>query len=282
MKTDDYAILCANNEELELDSCRPSVSDSITLDMTKFPQEDAKPSLRFIQKQTFGVIVAGIYFLTACCIITVIMNLVNDRVPINLPPLPDFGHEWLPHLRPESLNDIIFGSLVVSWILFMILIAEREEIPHILMKWLLCHGTLFLFRILTISLTSLPVTQNHCREHYIKIINVAWNSFLGMISLGALSQHCGDLLFSGHSIVITLIWLVFRDHCKFCQTGVVYDSVVIFVRILVYSWAFCAYVAIIATRNHYTVDVIIGIYLTVTTYKLIPDRWPFYPFNKYL
>jgi shingomyelin synthase len=177
------------------------------------------------------------------------------------------------------LGDILLGLLVSFWILFVILVVERHQIPAILIKWLLCHGTLYFLRIVTISVTALPVTQNHCREHYTRIGNMMWNTLLGIVSMGSLNQHCGDLLFSGHSVLITLVCLLFTDYCKRLGRDKFYDLVVLIIRFIVYSLALVACLFIIATRNHYTVDVVIGVYATFVTYKVMPDHWPFPPFK---
>ena len=256
---------------------QPSPAD-IMMDHER-PRGLLSSTVSFFEHPWCGVLVSSLYFLSASLVMSIIMNFVNDRVPTQLPSLPDVGHEWLPLLRPESLGDILLGLLVSFWILFVVLVVERHQLPGVLIKWLMCHGTLYFFRIITISVTSLPVTENHCRENYTRIGNMMWNTLLGIVSLGSLNQHCGDLLFSGHSVLVTLICLLFTDYCKRLGRDKMYDLVVLILRSIVYSLAFVICLFIIATRNHYTVDVVIGVYATFVTYKVMPDYWPFPPFK---
>jgi hypothetical protein len=209
-----------------------------------------------------GAFLSLLYFLFTSFILVFFMNFVHMRMPLNSPPLPDLGHELIPRLEPEKLGDMSMGVLIVTFLIAMIL--NRNRWP-ILINFCLTMGNLYLLRVISVLSTSMPPTENHCRYNYQKIENIYWNTIMGIVTLGSSNIHCGDLMFSGHTCMVTNIWMAFQLNYKKNWIIRIFTSLVLIVT----------FVLIIGTRSHYTVDIWIAFWLTVFVHKLTPYTFPF-------
>jgi hypothetical protein len=255
-----------DEQELQSSSHHTTIHVDDTLpDATEHNQQQTENLLpsptASTKRQALGALAAFIYFMCCSTVLLSVMNFVHERVPTSMPPLPDLGHEIITKLHPEFLGDIVMGSMYA--LIGCAVVLSSMWRWKILTRFLLSYGSLYLLRTVTITATSLPATENHCYYNYTHIDNFAWNTFLGLISLGSLNKHCGDLLFSGHACSITLIMLSFW--CYFSSRWII--------NTLVTLLGFTGFVFIIGTRSHYTVDVVVAFYLTIFVYKSMPDNW---------
>jgi shingomyelin synthase len=131
-------------------------------------------------------------------------------------------------------------------------------------RFWLVYSILTLFRAPVIMFTSMPATNNHCQNPP-NLTNPIGNVFLTVATLGSGSIHCGDLMFSGHSVSATLafislatygpmLWWIFRP--------------------LGFTLMAATWVTILSSRSHYTDDIVVAIYLTIATYWLVPHNTP--------
>jgi len=74
---------------------------------------------------------------------------------------------------------------------------------------------------------------------------------------------CGDMVFSGHTMLMILFALTFHTYHKRTERYWALNGVKTFV------WALCAIglLSILATRLHYTIDVLLGMYLSLTVWS---------------
>ncbi|KNC50609.1 SMS-3 protein [Thecamonas trahens ATCC 50062] len=210
-----------------------------------------------------SVVAALCVYMAASFALIHTMNYVHYHLP-EQPPLPDLGHEYIPMLRPENLGDYpMFVSVFV--VVYLGGYRHRSQFYKIVTRMWITQTALYILRIFTISMTNLPVTDNHCRYSREEISSFWLNTMNGLATMGLANVHCGDLLFSGHSIMIVIFWQI--THTYFPQY-----------RGLNWLVTFCTLMAfffIVATRSHYTVDVIIGWFATMCTWKLVPNYWPY-------
>ena len=120
-----------------------------------------------------------------------------------------------------------------------------------------------MMRAFSIVLTSLPATENHCQNP--RSIESLWtNTIVGFLTFGGKNVHCGDLLFSGHTInIIVAVSFIVQYGAKF--------------RVLVACSVVCSVIClflIIASRSHYTIDVYIATCISFLTYKSTADTVP--------
>jgi hypothetical protein len=77
--------------------------------------------------------------------------------------------------------------------------------------------------------------------------------------MGTMPTHsCGNLMFSGHASLLTLLFLVEGKYDKIHNANAIWYSKLLFIRIIK---TVMGYYSIIACRSHYTSDVVIGIML---------------------
>ncbi|KAJ9470001.1 Phosphatidylinositol:ceramide inositolphosphotransferase [Diplonema papillatum] len=192
------------------------------------------------------------------------MAFANRRLrlqlpPVSHPPLPDVGHDWIPKIG-EGYNDTLLG-IVVAMCALVCVFGGKHRWP-MLFRYAAAYSVLLLLRSATVAATALPATDNHCQKPQ-AIEHPFQNAVAGMVTGGASSIHCGDLMFSGHTIALVLSVMVVFTYQPYTILKVL--SLVLLL-LAVYS--------IIATRSHYTVDVIVGLYVSWTTWHLTPPTWP--------
>ncbi|XP_075513099.1 phosphatidylinositol:ceramide inositolphosphotransferase 2-like isoform X1 [Primulina tabacum] len=173
------------------------------------------------------------------------------------PILQDVGFFLLPELGQDKayISETVFTFIFLSFVLwtFHPFILKRKKISTVLI-W--CRVLAFLvacqiLRIITFYSTQLPGPNYHCREgskfarlpHPDNILE-----FLLIVPQGML-YGCGDLIFSSH-MIFSLVFV--RTYHKYGTQR------------LVKQFAWLTVVAqsllIIASRKHYTVDIVVAWY----------------------
>jgi len=271
-----YLVEVSNTEDKVLDIETPKDNEGSYID-TRYGNkakkyEDETELISGIDKSTenkwttgfFGALFSTIYFLTCAAALIFVMNFVHIRMPREAPILPDLGHEWIPKLEPEDRGDYPMFCLIGGFVVTLIFHPSRFQI---LIKFFCPLGHLYLLRIVSIAVTSLPATDNHCRTDYQEIPDIYANTIKGLLSLGGANIHCGDLMFSGHTCMVTIIWLTFMNNFP-------RRHIIKFIATL------CMILTpplIIATRSHYSADVWIAFWLSFFAYKMHPASFPFTP-----
>jgi len=165
-------------------------------------------------------------------------------------PLHDRIHDLFPQFDltdPSSpmhaLPDTILVSLCVIGILLIAShSASLAEVSATALSWLKIHGIILFMRCPTIVLTTLPSPIAAC---YGVDQPLSPPGFL-------IEIMCNDCIFSGHTATNVLIgmfcWYMRRIHIAF--------------RILLWIGIGFAAVISIASRDHYSVDVVVAIYVS--------------------
>ncbi|KAF8284075.1 sphingomyelin/ceramide phosphorylethanolamine synthase, bifunctional [Trypanosoma cruzi] len=238
--------------------------------------------------------------LLSVLILAVALLVTNARMPDPkvVRPLPDIGFEvfpkvgWLEYVTDVCIFILNVLSLLVVFKLYL-LHRQNEGLDELqpfsccpligkiifgvwdsgrqsgiekrdahLIAWIRYFTTYFivlLFRAIVIVMTSYPATDNHC-QNPVKITNPVKNVIMTLVTLGSGSIHCGDLMFSGHTVPITLSLLVQWIYGSMLH-WVFRPASVLLVLLSFYS--------IIASRSHYTDDILVSFYITVTTFLVL-------------
>ena len=153
----------------------------------------------------------------------------------------DVLHENIPDISHfYKIEDFILGiTVIVFFWLYKFKYVKDFAILFIIIRTL---------RLITMSVTILP---KPVAQHNNKYKNTIMRFFFG----GA-----NDLIFSGHTAFMLLL-LLFISKSVHGNMG----KLLLVVYALIYSFI------IILLRNHYTVDVILAWYITITTYALYYD-----------
>lgn len=215
---------------------------------SSFPTEWAKTALAFIY--------AVVCFVTT----TVVISVVHERVPPkeHTPPLPDKFFDLFD--RKEwafSICEIIGMLLVLLWFIQWVLLKHRSIIGR---RFFFIVGTLYMYRCVTMYITTLPVPGMHfkCSPKLLGDWEAQMRRVMKMIAGGGLSitgSHtmCGDYLYSGHTVMLTITYLFINEYSPR--------------RFWWYPWVCCVLSAvgifcILLAHDHYSVDVVLAYFIT--------------------
>lgn len=186
----------------------------------------------------------------------------------------DVGFYALPTIRSTAIVDVFAGAFpALMFIRFMVLPGPLSMRWTILARLFLIWGALWALRGLTIISTVLPNPDQTCKPKL---------SFPNSMFMEALAnmpfvfwRHemtCLDVLFSGHTVALTLATLLLLHYMAWapwfqCSTspGIV-SGAFLFKTIAIINM-FIGYYVIIASKFHYTSDVLMGFMMTVMTFR---------------
>ena len=134
-------------------------------------------------------------------------------------------------------------------------------------------GWCMAMRAFSIVLTSMPATENHCQNP--KTIDNMWvNAAMGFFTFGGKNVHCGDLLFSGHTINILNAFLALSQYGR---------KFTLFILCAFVCSLICLFL-IIASRSHYTIDVYIAVLISYLNFSSTPDSIPWFlmPIHRFI
>lgn len=246
--------------------------------------------LYFPSTQRFGL--ALLYWTFSLWITAHCLAFSWMRHPKQYVPLPDLGHKLIGdkwdeihlfnalHLDAGLMPDIVLVSLITATVLFAMCQPTRWIIFR---RWFSVHGTLMLFRCLTISCTSLPDAHPQCRDGGVNQSpfgdlppHLGGGSSVNRVMLDPEyfiettfrmlmpgNTTCGDMVFSGHTMLLMLFGLTFHTYHKRTKDFWSVNGV----KTLVWGWCVIGLLAILATRLHYTIDVLLGMYLSLTVWS---------------
>ena len=173
-----------------------------------------------------------------------------------------------------------------------------NEGAALVIRFCVAYGLSTIGRTISILLTSLPTPNNGCHDHVPEIHSYFVNTLLGFVTFGGGNKHCGDLLYSGHTILIVMnfltLWKFAFNNKRFsiypsppaAGTGATGDTAtsseedkwgtlviktilgvtvpLIGAMLLLLSWF-----TILASRSHYSDDVFFAVYCTASLFFLL-------------
>lgn len=172
--------------------------------------------------------------------------------------LPDIGFYLLPHIK--SVHHIAdtwnAAELVITAAIFLTLHPARAKI---LKRFCFLQGTLFMLRSVTIVVTLLPNPYKLCVLHPERA-----ESFIaeGLKVMGGSRYTCGDVMYSGHSVNMTIMNLVWQEYYPSSWRSAA------LVRSLWWMINIGGLLMCVTTHFHYTVDVLIGSVLACLLWAL--------------
>ncbi|XP_054912231.1 phosphatidylcholine:ceramide cholinephosphotransferase 2-like isoform X1 [Poeciliopsis prolifica] len=208
--------------------------------------------------------VAFLYAFFNLIFTTVVITVVHERVPDKSvsPPLPDKFFDYVDRVPwaftiTETNGLILVGLWLVQWLL----LKHKAIVGR---RCFFLIGTLYMYRCLTMYITTLPAPGKHmvcAPKLYNDSMGKIWR-ILRLISGGGLSltgSHlmCGDYLYSGHTVMLTLSYLFIQEYSPRWMWW--------------YRWA-CwvlsasGVVCILVGHEHYSIDVVIAYYITTRTF----------------
>lgn len=222
------------------------------------------------------VAAAFMYFMTISFVMCFVSSITWFRNP-KVTPLPDLIHDLVPPLTDTkvpymgglTLNafpEMIIGVIVGITVIF---IAASKHRSFILRRVFVIYASLMALRCVCILITSLPDPHPACQvatpgTHEIAALDLRELVVRALVLFVPVGDHftCGDMVFSGHTMLLMICGMVWHTYYKMVP-GV---FVINWVKIAIWSLIFLGLFLIVATRLHYTLDVFLAIFLTLTTW----------------
>lgn len=204
--------------------------------------------------------------------------------------LPDVGHYALDYVQEymdptlayywENLDPNFYIAHVMHSFVFLLIIHPQRLV--LARRTCGIIGYVFLARSVCVLATAMPDAHRQCYELFgtpagaykdqALYPNSIWTTFSTMAAFSD-SVTCGDMIFSGHMVMITCGWLFFS---KYCNTKDMASPLMrqlpncfCFVfRCGIYLFCILGTLAIIKSRLHYTVDVVIALYFSMNSWNV--------------
>ncbi|XP_017268262.1 sphingomyelin synthase-related protein 1 [Kryptolebias marmoratus] len=248
--------LC-NGTELRLRSS--DGSGSVPLCHTHSNRRCQPPLAGRLDPEVWKTVISSVYVFLVCGFTSFVMVIVHERVPDmrTYPPLPDIFLDSVPRI-PWAFAIAEACGLILCYMFLLILLLHKHR--SILFRRL-CSlmGTVFLLRCCTMFVTSLSVPGQHLKCAS-KTYGDSWGKFqralaiwsgFGMTLTGV--QTCGDYMFSGHTVVITMLNFFVTEYTP--RNWNLIHTI---------SWVLNLFgiFFILAAHEHYSIDVFIAFYIT--------------------
>jgi len=184
--------------------------------------------------------------------------------------LPDAGFDMFYYVYTKFVKKALHAHkfldllvLVMIFGTFIFVFTQRTRF-RILMRYLVLHGTLMLMRSFLLLVTTFPDPYPGCQKlipgtqtwRNISVLKV-WNDAMRMLTNDPNNITCGDACPSGHTFIFILCALTWHSYFPSKK----YFN---FIKIMVWWVGLSGCCILVLTRMHYTIDVLIASYLTIT------------------
>ncbi|KAF8955012.1 hypothetical protein BGZ46_002774 [Entomortierella lignicola] len=251
------------SEQLEnlgsIEALHPSTDHNSNAPSLRSVQKKRGPLNRFINSE-IGRLIASLVFFVVICIFMAFCNQFSDHRWVTTSYtdiiLKDRGFDIFPALKSDtSANTFVMTSIVFT-VIGMFLICPTWTARAIVVRrvfWVV--GALSAYRALTLSVTTMPTPKENCVPATATGFGPMFWIALQMIP--GTVEACTDDIFSGHTVFMVTCAIQWRLYCK--SKWVTYLSY-IYITVGLYF--------VIATRLHYTVDVVLAVFITYTAWTL--------------
>jgi len=233
--------------------------DSVKLDMPSVisGEEGRYPSHK-IPGEPLKTLLSALFLGTGFLATTASLAFTHERVP-DIDPLPDIV---LDNIKYQSWGlDVSEYLLMISTISAVVVVMLHTHRLIILRRIWLLLGVLYYYRALTMFVTVLPKADETytCMPRKNDTTALDYTKrILTIISGGGLSingkhVYCGDYIFSGHTMTLTMGYLAIKQYSPR--------------RFILLHWisfltSLCGVIFLLLARGHYTIDVILAYYVT--------------------
>lgn len=216
-------------------------------------------SLGRLDPELWKTVISSVYVMLVFGFTSFVMVIVHERVPDmrTYPPLPDIFLDSVPRI-PWAFAMAEACGLILCYIFLLILLLHKHR-SIVFRRLCSLMGTVFLLRCVTMFVTSLSVPGQHLQcaskmygDSWGKLQRAIaiWSGF-GMTLTGV--HTCGDYMFSGHTVVLTILNFFVTEYTPRSWN-----------LIHTISWVLNLFgiFFILAAHEHYSIDVFIAFYIT--------------------
>lgn len=237
----------------------------------------------FHDEWTYACKKSTVWWTLGSLLALIIHNITRNAVyylqpddPEEFQVLRDLGFEALPDTSDKAwLPEVFFAITFFGgfWVIFAPLFLPFPVLAlQLSLRFLVTFLVLSYLRSLAYIVTILPAPADHCNpsDSDYDPPEDAWDVVLFMRPWSG----CGDLVFSGHTILLgTAIWFFYKYGRHVFSKGLytAWLTTILLTGIV-------TLLAIISAHHHYTVDVIAGVYIVpiwlYLSYVFVPDPFP--------
>ncbi|KAG0231396.1 hypothetical protein BGW41_002196 [Actinomortierella wolfii] len=226
-------------------------------------QVDSKAKKTLMQKFLYTeigrLIQAGIFFILVSLFMAFCNQWSDHRwVETNYTKvfLKDRGFDIFPAMHDITPANVFVMTALIFTLIGVLTICPTWTTRIIVIRRLLwVIGGISVFRALTLSVTTLPTPKEECnptlKTGFWDMLWVALNMIPGTI------QACTDDIFSGHTTYMVTAAIQWRLYCKNR-----------WIKWFAYIYITIGLYFVIATRLHYTVDVVLAIFITYAAWSI--------------
>lgn len=187
-------------------------------------------------------------FIIYYIVFLICIYILNHRLSIyithrtlieNREPLTDIIHSVVPIIDDLYL-DICTIIHISIYVLFILTTQNKVNVLKITLPLM---NFLYFIRLLTITSTQYP-NARPCDKPIVE-------------------QYCGDMMFSGHALLYLSLFLSITSHIKIHKS----------IKYVYTLFTIMSLFLIVATRFHYTTDVVISMLLTILVWDNLRLRW---------
>ncbi|XP_062387270.1 phosphatidylcholine:ceramide cholinephosphotransferase 2 [Sardina pilchardus] len=222
----------------------------------KMPEGKCKP----LPLEWWKTCIALTYAVFNLLLTTVMITVVHERVPSkeSSPPLPDKFFDYIDRVKWAFVVTEVNG-IILTCIWFAQLTFHKYR-AIVARRFFFIMGTLYLYRCITMYITTLPVPGMHmtCAPKLHDDSQAKLQRILQLISGGGLSltgSHllCGDFLYSGHTVMLTLSYLFIKEYSPRSFW---------WYHLMCWLLSAVGVVCILVAHEHYSVDVVVAYFIT--------------------
>ncbi|PVZ98895.1 hypothetical protein BB558_005105 [Smittium angustum] len=183
-------------------------------------------------------------------------SVVKGRQDI---PLEDVSFVYTTPIKGYVMADNSLNlSILIALVGIMFYLPNWRSRIVVFRRCMWMGGFIYVFRSITLSVTTLPPTLgSQCIRQDITGLNASQYFSIVFKLLGGELKSCTDNMFSGHASISTLCFMLWWTYCK-NKLIVTYSAVHTIVTMYI----------ILATRLHYTVDLLLAIIVTLCVHYI--------------
>lgn len=231
--------------------------------------------LFFVQWKAFALAGFVLLYLTTVVFLNLAFYRYAERYAdiATAPRLQDAGYDLIPPISKDvkafvdmpmnTLGLVFMGVLVGVFRPKALAESSSPYLVNVVKRLILCLAQGHMLRAATYLSTTLPGSADHCLIGDELRPPTLMECFYKPASL---YTNCGDLVFSGHMfIVVLVVCAIYQYSARMWSLSSMGHSVLTCTAVLLALLQACS---IIAARNHYTVDVVVAVYLAPMVWGL--------------
>merc|ERR1719369_1834128 len=239
--------------------------DTVKLDMPPVTSSDeGRHHPHKIPGEPLKTLISALFLGTGFLATTASLAFTHERVP-DIEPLPDIV---LDNIKYQSWGlDVSEYLLMISTISAVVVVMLHTHRLVILRRIWLLLGVLYYYRALTMFVTVLPKADKNytCTPKKNDITALDYiKRMITIISGGGLSingkhVYCGDYIFSGHTMILTMGYLAIKQYSPRRYFPLHWLSLCI---------SLTGVILLLLARGHYSIDVIVAYWITTRLWWL--------------